>query len=317
MARKKTKKNAKKRFIIAFILIMCLMLLGCLLTYTLMQEDNATAPQSNNNDNIDLIIEENPDVIEQINQEDNVYNFEDISLEDLEIPICAASTGNTDHEIHKYMGFTLCYRESYELAEWVSYTLTKEELNRVIGRTDDFRTDKNISTGSATPSDYKGSGFDRGHLAPAADMEWSEQSARESLLMSNMTPQAPALNRKMWKTLEEQVRIWAESFGQVTVITGPLLEKSADNYDSIGTNKVAVPEYFYKILATKLLDNEGNTNIISIAFIMPNNDCAGNIWDYVVTIDEVEERTGLNFFAIIPDEKEALIEGNIDTQGWK
>ena len=98
-------------------------------------------------------------------------------------------------QVHKYTGFTLEYDESTEQAFWVAYELTRSEVARTVRRTDDFRPDPNISTGSAILSDYKGSGYDRGHLAPAGDMKFSRQTMIESFYMSNMSPQLPAFNR--------------------------------------------------------------------------------------------------------------------------
>ena len=235
-----------------------------------------------------------------------------------------------DHELHTYAGYTLCYRESYELAEWVSYSLTRSQLeHKVTGRTNDFRTDTLISTGSAKPSDYKGSGFDRGHLAPAADMAWSIKSAHDSFLMSNMTPQTPSFNRVIWKLLEEAVRKWAHQYGTIYVVTGPVLEKDASEYESIGESEVAVPEYFYKALLVFIpvyADTNSNTipfpnaresgyteeiesyRVQCAAFIIPNKGCGKDIYKFICTIDMAEERTGLDFFANLPDEVEELAE---------
>ena len=243
-----------------------------------------------------------------------------------------------DHELHTYAGYTLCYRESYELAEWVSYSLTRSQLeHKVTGRTNDFRADTLISTGSAKPSDYKGSGFDRGHLAPAADMAWSIKSAHDSFLMSNMSPQTPSFNRVIWKLLEEAVRKWAHQYGTIYVVTGPVLEKDASEYESIGESEVAVPEYFYKALlvfipvyADTNSASNSNTNSNTIpfpnaresgyteeiesyrvqcaAFIIPNKGCGKDIYKFICTIDQAEERTGLDFFANLPDEVEELAE---------
>ena len=229
-----------------------------------------------------------------------------------------STTGDYDenmlgHEVHTYAGFELCYREDYEDSEWVAYTITREKLVSVIKRTDDFRADTSITTGSATPADYKASGYDRGHLAPAADMQWSSETMHESFLMSNMTPQAPQLNRGMWKELEENVRKWAQNFGEVTVVTGPVLEKPSAEYSSIGSNKVAVPEFFYKALLSK--SNNGDT--IMAAFIMPNQKCEGEIWDYAVSVDEIEERTGIDFFSALDDSIENETEKNINLSEWK
>lgn len=239
----------------------------------------------------------------------------------LEIPVCEA-TGSyqaqeKDHEVHAYSGFTLCYRESYELSEWVAYILTKEELNKITGRPKKFYTDYNISTLSADPSDYTRSGYDRGHLAPAADMEWSEQTAKESSLMSNIAPQTSQLNQGLWNELEQKVRKWARKFGEIAVITGPVLEKEPFEYKTIGKNNVAVPEYFYKVLLAPQKTKDGKGKFIALAFIMPNNNCTGSLYDYASTIDEVERRTGLNFFSLIPDAVEEELENNIDFSGWE
>ncbi len=236
-------------------------------------------------------------------------------VKNIEIPLCPATlNGNAeDHEVHSYNGFQLCYRESYEDAEWVAYVLTRDELTGVTERSNKFHADKAISTGSATPSDYTNSGYDRGHLAPAADLLWSTESMDDSFLMSNMTPQAPDFNRGMWKSLEEQVRSWAETFGEVVVVTGPILEKDASEYKKIGKNQVAVPEYFYKVLLAQ--DSSGVK--IGIAFILPNSKCEGSIWDYSTSIDEVEKRTNLDFFSLLEDSTENQIEANTNFDDWK
>lgn len=245
-------------------------------------------------------------------------NFHTMSLE---IPVCPATQysgieEHEDHEVHTYNGFQLCYRESYEQAEWVSYTITRAELVKVTGRTNDFRPDTQISTGSAELSDYKGSGFDRGHLAPSADMTWSKESASDSFLLSNMSPQRPAFNRKMWKTLEESVRSWADYFGHVVVITGPLLEKDSSQYETIGANKVSVPEFYYKALLTSVTV-QGREKYIALAFIMPNENIKGSIWDFACNVDQVEKRSGLDFFSLLLDFEEKIVESSNDFSLWK
>lgn len=223
-----------------------------------------------------------------------------------------------DHELHTYAGYTLCYRESYEQSEWVAYSLTRSQLeHKVTGRTNDFRADTLISTGSAKPADYKGSGFDRGHLAPAADMAWSLKSAHDSFLMSNMSPQAPSFNRVIWKLLEEAVRNWAQQYGTIYVVTGPVLEKESNEYQSIGESEVAVPEYFYKALLVFIpVYAESNSatgeieayRVQCAAFIVPNKGSGKDIYKFICSVDLAEERTGLDFFANLPDEVEDLAE---------
>ena len=242
--------------------------------------------------------------------EPDIYIFP----ENLELPVCAASKNGTapDHQIRRFKNYVVCYRESYEQAEWAAYCLEKEELVKNASRGDDFRADPEITTGSATLADYKKSGYDRGHLAPAADFAFSEEAMSESFFLSNMSPQAPGLNREIWQYLEGQVRTWADRFGKVYVITGPVLEKPAEAYDSIGENQVSIPEFYYKVLLVPT-----HESLMSIGFIIPNKKCKDTFWDYAVTIDEVERRTGLDFYSLLDDHLEDKLESEYALENWK
>ena len=228
----------------------------------------------------------------------------------LEIPLCAHSSDS--HEIHEYLGFSLCYREKYEQAEWVAYEINTEELVKATNRTDDFRPDPKISTGSATLADYKGSGYDRGHLAPAADLAYSKETMSESFYMSNMSPQTGGLNRGVWKDLEAEVREWTQAFGSIYVISGPVLEK--DSYPTIGENKVAVPEYYYKVLFAPE-GKDGKPEMI--AFLMPNEKLKEDYFAFVVPVDEVEARTGLDFFHSLDKASQDALEARSNPEAWQ
>ena len=237
----------------------------------------------------------------------------------LEKPVCAASHKASDHQIRQFEHYSLCYRESYEQAEWSAYCLTKEELVKNAKRSDDFRTDPEITTGSATPADYKKSGYDRGHLSPAADFAFDQNAMSETFYMSNMSPQKGSLNRGIWKDLEAEVRLWAKNFGRVYVVSGPILEKPAAEYESIGENQVAVPEFYYKVILAPLYANEADRatpqdaeSVIALGFIFPNEKCTGTLEDYAVTVDEVEARTRLDFFSLLEDKVENEVEGKIN-----
>jgi len=234
--------------------------------------------------------------------------------ENLEIPLCpAARSGSAeDHQIRHFGNYTICYRETYEQAEWAAYCLEKDELVKNASRGNDFRPDPEITTGSASLADYKKSGYDRGHLAPAADFAFSEEAMSESFYLSNMSPQAPGLNREIWQYLEGQVRKWAEEYGKVYVVTGPVLEKPSDQYDSIGENQVSVPEYYYKALIAPDGDNAKG-----IGFILPNKKCDDTFWDYAVSIDEIERRTSLDFFHLLENNIEDKIEASVSIKNWK
>lgn len=231
--------------------------------------------------------------------------------EGVEIPLCPVH--KNDHQTRDFKYYSICYRESYEQAEWSAYKLTKEQLSARVNRTDDFRPDPEIVTGSADLADYKKSGYDRGHLTPAADREMSVESVSETFYMSNMSPQYPAFNREIWQYLEHQVRVWAEKFGTVYVVSGPVLEKPADQYASIGHNKVSIPQYYYKVI----LARNGNKPI-AIGFILENTKHKDkNFWDDAVSVDEVEKRTGIDFWSKLEDSTENSIEAIFDINEWR
>lgn len=223
--------------------------------------------------------------------------FEEIDLEELVLP-----ANNGDLIVHN--GYTLCYSEEHEQPFWVAYVLTPEEVNsQPIKRKDNFRSDPAISTESAQLSDYKGSGFDRGHLAPYADLSYSEESAQDSFYLSNMSPQEGSFNRGKWAQLEALVRTFAEE-EPMCIVTGPVLTDGP--YQTIGKNKVSVPNYFYKVV----LDYYGD-DVKATAYLLPNAKCDKDLKEYVVTVDRVEQLTGLDFFPLLPDDIENILESRL------
>jgi len=205
--------------------------------------------------------------------------------------------------------FTLEYSEKHEQAKWVYYHVTKENLyNRYYERTDNYRPDPAVSTGSAQLIDYKNSGFDRGHLAPAAVFKFSDEAMSKSFYMSNMSPQRPAFNRGIWKKLEESVRDWARRDEFLHVVTGPALE---EYMDKIGPNMVSVPNYFYKVI----LDYKG-PEIKGIGFILPNRKSDAPLHLFAKSIDSLELIVGLDFFPDLPDSIENAVEAKFDPSKW-
>jgi len=208
----------------------------------------------------------------------------------------------------RHLGYAFQYAEAHEQAYWIGYELTKFETEKAYDRTDNFIPDPMVSTGSATQADYSGSGYDRGHLAPAADMGWSQKAMEESFYFSNMSPQVPSFNRGIWKRLEEQVRSWAIVYDSIYVVTGPVLTQGLP---TIGPNKVSVPKYYYKVI----LDNTGKDKK-AIGFLMENAAGKGALSTYAVTVDRVEQATGIDFFNKLPDGFETKIEQEICLPCW-
>ena len=206
--------------------------------------------------------------------------------------------------------YSLSYNERYEQADWVAYSLTSSEVDGLTPRKDSFKPDPLIITYTADDDDYSGSGYDRGHLIPAADMKMSELSMASSFYYSNMSPQHPSLNRGIWRSLETVVRNWAKDEGQVYVVTGPVLAKGVIKF--IGDDEVGVPKYFYKVIYDPTIGNRK-----AIGFILENSD--GNdlpLESYAVSVDSVESFTGLDFFYNINDVFEEPYESVVDVSLW-
>lgn len=216
----------------------------------------------------------------------------------VEIPDCSNSyhDENRSHEILFRENYTLCYSEEHEQSEWVAYELTKSELEKNASRKNRFISDPEISTQSAHTSDYTNSNFDRGHLAPAADMAFSVEAMSDSFYMSNISPQSPSLNRIVWKEIEEIARSWAEKYESVYITTGPILDKT--DFAKIGENQVSVPEYFYKILVS--WDNDNN-QILCECYLVPNFEPSNNPSDYLTTLSHLEEITNIDFYPLLND----------------
>ncbi len=221
---------------------------------------------------------------------------------------------SSENKVISHTYYTLSYNEEREQSDWVAYRLTKSSLEVPnVKRAKRFNYDKAIKTKSATHKDYSHSGYTRGHLAPAGDMAFNDKAMKESFLMSNMSPQVRPFNNGIWKELEESVRDWAFSNGELIVVTGPVFYDS--DHDYIGKqNKIAVPDAFFKVL----LDNNGRDKK-SIGFIIPHELSDKPLSDYAVDIDEVERVTGIDFFPdyFDSDNTEENMESSYNLKKWK
>jgi endonuclease G, mitochondrial len=220
-------------------------------------------------------------------------------------PICSE-----DVEVIYHKAMILGYNENHEQAQWVSHIVLPDVEKGNVSRTNNFRKDSLVTSGTASKADYWYSGYDRGHLAPSADFRWSKTALSESYFYSNMAPQLPDLNREKWAELENTIREYViENKMQVYVVTGGVLNDSLPRMLNKGReNTVSIPSFFYKVI----LDN---FNHRSIGFVMPNGNCNYPIMSYAISIDSVEALTGLNFFSKIKDE--GLIEQQLDINIWQ
>jgi endonuclease G len=216
---------------------------------------------------------------------------------------------STTGQIVKHKYYTLSYSPKNKQAEWVFYLLTKADSLGTVKRKNNFRPDPLISSGSASLIDYKNSGYDKGHLCPAADMSFDAQAMSETFYLSNMSPQFPAFNRGIWKKLEDLVRSWSFQDDSLYIVTGPIFIK---NKDSIGPDSVTVPGYYYKVI----YDPIGNKKMIG--FILPNEKGISKLLsDYTFTVDSIEKATKIDFFHNLPDSLKFRLERGIDLKLWQ
>ena len=207
----------------------------------------------------------------------------------------------------KHTYFTLSYSNKDKQAEWVAYSLTPTFINGTQKRASKFMADPNIKD-AVGPSSYTKSGYDRGHLCPAADMKLNSVSMNETFYMSNMSPQAPSFNRGIWSKLEDKVRDWALQKNGVYVVTGPLLNKSC----GVVSKSISVPCAFYKIVF-----KQTKAGVEAIAFMLPNVGSSMSLSQFVVSIDYIESLTGIDFFVNLPDSEEEKFESRVLTNNWQ
>lgn len=210
----------------------------------------------------------------------------------------------TDTRVMNRTGYTLSFNDEWLMPNWVAWRLTPERVQGKVKRSDAFTPDPHLPEKLRVEHrDYSRSGYDRGHMAPAADMKWDELAMQESFYMSNMCPQAPNLNKGDWKELEEACREWAEKHRTTIYIAcGPIV-KQGKRHKRIGQSyKVTVPDGFFKVVMKQ------GKQPAAVGFIFPNDDCNAPLESYAVTVDSVETLTGIDFFHLVPDEKENALE---------
>lgn len=227
------------------------------------------------------------------------------SGKDLEIPV---SLIPRQEQIIHHKGYTVSYNKDLKIPNWVSYELTRQETKGKEKRSDNFIADPLVKGTIATNADYARSGYDKGHMAPAADMKWSPEVMKESFYFSNMCPQHPQLNRRGWKNLEEKIRDWAIADSAIIIICGPIINQSSR---TIGKNKVAVPERFFKVVLSPFVKP-----VRGIGFLFNNRQAVEPLSTYAVTIDSIEKLTNIDFFSPLPDEIENEVEANADYYQW-
>lgn len=215
---------------------------------------------------------------------------------------------STTNQIIIHDNYTLSYNEKYEQAEWVAYHLFKQQLKGNNFQRPFFIEDPKVKTQSADWRNYKKSGYDKGHLCPAADMKFSKNAFNDTFYTSNISPQLHDFNDGVWNRLEQKVRYWTSKHNDLYVITGGVLQKGLK---TIGDENVAVPNYFYKVLVYK-----SGSRINMIGFLVPHQESNLPLYKFVVPVDKIEALTKIDFFPKLEDALEKRLEKNSDYKDW-
>lgn len=244
-------------------------------------------------------------------------------------PLLPAPKDGLSEKILRRTAYTVSYNEETRQPNWVAWTLTRAnvtEENMIVDRPRNapFHEDEDTPTPRATLDDYRGSGWTRGHMCPAGDCRWREDVQYESFLLSNVCPQARALNAGIWNDIEKSCRRWALRYGKAYVVAGPVFFKKSDK-GFIGRGMVKVPDAFFKVVLCPDAPQP-----MAIGFVCRNEDVkspeAGVTPSgrrrhkaelYIHTIDEVERITGYDFFCALPDDEEAKVESHADIEDWQ
>lgn len=259
-----------------------------------------------------LISEAGKALVEELDQKDGETGACDASAGAAEADdklVMQTSPKGTPEQILKRTGYVVSYNKTTLLPNWVAWHLTAERTGGSAKRSGvDFAEDTEVPEPRATDWDYYNSGYDRGHMCPAADNKWSKKAMEESFLFTNMCPQNGNLNRGDWNEMEMACRKWAKKYGDLYIVCGPILYKG--KHKTIGKNKVVVPEAFFKVVLRTGDDPQ------AIGFIYKNTSGNRPKDSYVNTVDEVERITGIDFFPSLPDDVEKKVEAECDLGLW-
>lgn len=218
-------------------------------------------------------------------------------------------------------GFVVLHDNLRKVPVWVSFRL-KDSYVSTNPRAGNFKADPDLTPGSrAELVDYKGSGFDRGHMAASGDMRRSREIQSESFYLSNIAPQNPSLNQGVWADIEALHRIYATEYGDVTIIVGPIFGRKfpegppIPSAGPLGPNRVTVPSGFFRLVIRKTRTGEYE----ALALVLPNRppDIDKPLESYIWSVDEVEAETGLNFFNALPVDVQDRFEGKKQTMIWQ
>lgn len=247
-----------------------------------------------------------PDSPSETKTESKVASEIDMSCLEL-----ARLTVTKPEQILSRTGYITSYNNKTKNANWVAWHLTKEHTTGPWSRDGiPYSVDTDVNGARQELEDWFGNNLpiDHGHMCPAGDNKWSEDAMVQTFLLTNMCPQNSALNRGDWEELESRCRGWANHYGEVYIVCGPIFYRQ--NYKTIGDNKVGVPDAFYKVVLRMGKKPQ------ALGFIYPNDGTHHKMSYYVLSVDDVESRTGIDFFYNLPDDIENEVESSSNLSRW-
>lgn len=240
----------------------------------------------------------------QVHENDGVNQSEDVSDD-----FCLAGKKDKSNQlILKRTAYSLSYNPELHIPNWVGWRLTAEHADGNYSRDNNYYEDEEVPSPRATNEDYHGSGWSRGHMCPAGDNKWDSVAMRESNLLTNICPQHASLNSGLWNRIEQDCRKWAKKHGDLYIVCGPVFLNQ--EHETIGTNKIVVPEAFFKVILCLTAKPK------AIGYIVRNSEGTKKRHQYVNTVDEVERITGIDFFHALPDDVENEVEAHVNLDDW-
>ena len=230
-------------------------------------------------------------------------------MPDSVVRICMPSPlGGISEQVIRKTSYIVSYNKDTKIPNWVAWHLTADHTDGPVRRMSNFYEEESVASPRATLEDYRGSGWSRGHMCPAGDNKWDETAMYESFSLVNVCPQSANLNSGLWNSIEIDCRRWANRFGDVYIVCGPVFLNS--EHETIGRNNVVVPEAFFKVI----LCLQGKPK--AIGFVVKNNEGTKKKDQYVNSVDEVERLTGFDFFPSLPDSIEEGVEATANISEW-
>lgn len=210
--------------------------------------------------------------------------------------------------ILKKATYIVSYNKDTKLPNWVAWNLSADHTDGTYRRLSNFYEDLEVPTPRATNEDYRGSGWSRGHMCPAGDNKWDAKAMYDTFSLVNVCPQNANLNSGLWNSIEIDCRRWANMFGDIYIVCGPIFMNR--EHEIIGDNQIIVPEAFFKVILCL------NGMPKGIGVIVRNTDGTKKRDLYYNSIDQIERITGIDFFPNLPDDLEEKVEATADINDW-